>query len=89
MILVRGYLIVDADQRAEYLGSCGSVVEQAREAPGNIDFALGADLVDAERINVFEAWESRDALMSFRGDGPSDGQRELIRFADVHEHEVG
>lgn len=88
MIIVRGYLIVDADQRTEYLHGCTAVVEQAREVPGCIDFALSADLVDAERVNVFECWETRAALEAFRGDGPDQAQQDLIRFVDIHEHEV-
>ena len=88
MIIVTGYLIVDADQRTAYLRGCEAVVEQAREADGNRDFALSPDLVDAERINVQERWETREALMAFRGSGPSDDQTEQIRFTDVHEYEV-
>lgn len=88
MIIVTGYLIVDADQRTAYLRGCEAAVAQAREADGNLDFALSPDLLDAERINVQERWETRDALASFRGSGPSDDQAEQIRFADVHEFEV-
>ena len=86
MIIVCGYLIVDADQRTAYLRGCEAVVELARAATGNLDFALSPDLVDAERINVLERWESRDALMAFRSDGPSAEQQEQIRFTDVNEY---
>jgi quinol monooxygenase YgiN len=88
MIIVCGYLIVDADQRSAYLGTCGDVVERARDTAGCLDYALSPDLVDAERINVLERWDDRAALEAFRGDGPSDAQREQIRFVDVHDYEV-
>lgn len=86
MIIVCGYLIVDADQRTAYLRGCETVVEQGRAAAGNLDFALSADLVDAERINVLERWESRDALTAFRSDGPTAEQQQQIRFTDVDEY---
>jgi hypothetical protein len=58
------------DQRGAFLHGCVEVIEQARNAPGCLDFALTADLLTAGRINVFERWESAAAVQSFRGDGP-------------------
>ena len=64
------------------------VVEQARDAPGCLDFALTADLVTAGRINVFERWESAAAVQSFRGDGPGQEQQTAMISASVSEYEV-
>ncbi len=36
-----------------------------------IEYALGADLLEPDRINVLEMWTTRSALDDFRGDGPS------------------
>ncbi|GIH89887.1 putative quinol monooxygenase [Planobispora siamensis] len=83
MIIVSGWLAVDPDDRDAYLRGCSGVVEQARASSGCLDFALGADLVDAGRINVYERWESEEALDAFRGSGPDDGQAAMIRDAEV------
>lgn len=83
MIIIAGWLIVDPDARDAYLQGCLGVVEQAREASGCLDFVLGADLVDAARVNVYERWESEEALHAFRSSGPDDGQMAMIRDAHV------
>ena len=88
MIIVAGAIYVSADVRDDYLADCRSVVEQARAAPGCLDFALSADLVDVRRINVLERWSTPQALALFRGSGPSDAQNDAIEEADVQEFEV-
>ena len=88
MLIVAGHLIVDADQREDYLRGCVAVVRQARSARGCLDFAISADLTDPERINIFERWESQDAVEMFRGSGPSDEQGAQIRSAAMAEYVV-
>jgi quinol monooxygenase YgiN len=88
MIIVAGEILVEPEQREAYLQSCVEVIEQARNAPGCLDFALTADLVIAGRINVFERWESAEAVGSFRGDGPSQEQQAEMISASVSEYEV-
>ena len=88
MILVAGALFVDASGREDYLAGCRAVVEQARTTPGCLDFALSADLVDPRRINVFERWDDEEALLRFRGSGPSDDQNDAIQEADVQEFRI-
>jgi quinol monooxygenase YgiN len=88
MIIVAGHLIVDPDQRESYLADCVSVVEQARRAPGCLDFAITGDLVDPGRIDVFERWESRAAVEAFRGSGPSDEQSAAMLSASVAEYDI-
>lgn len=88
MVIVAGHLLVDADRRANYLEGCVAVVEQAREAPGCLDFSLTADLLDPTRINIFERWESQGDVEAFRGSGPSGDQQEAILGASVAEYDV-
>ena len=85
MIIVAGHLRVNAADREAYLATCVPVVEQARATEGCLDYALSADLVDLERVNVLERWASREALDAFRGDGTGDEQASLITGADVRE----
>ncbi len=88
MVIVAGHLVVDPEQRESYLADCVSVVEQARRAPGCLDFAITADLMDTGRINIFERWESQAAVEAFRGSGPSDEQSAMILSAAVAEYDV-
>jgi quinol monooxygenase YgiN len=89
VIVVAGHLVVEPSERAAYLAGCVDVVDQARRAPGCLDFAIGADLVDAGRINILERWESQAAVEAFRSSGPSDDQSAAILSAAVAEYDVG
>ena len=89
MVIVAGHLTVAPEQRDSYLAGCVSVVEQARHAAGCVDFAIGADLVDPGRINVFERWDSQAAVEAFRGGGSSEEQGEAMLSASVAEYDVG
>ncbi|PTR32096.1 antibiotic biosynthesis monooxygenase [Rhodococcus sp. OK519] len=87
MIIVAGHLTVAAEDRAAYLDSCRDVVEQARSTPGCVDFALGPDLLLADRITVLEVWKDRSSLDRFRGAGPDDALADRIIGFDVKEFE--
>jgi quinol monooxygenase YgiN len=89
MVIVAGYLVVEPPQRDSYLVGCKAVVQRARRTQGCLDFAIGADLLDPGRIDVFERWESQAAVDAFRGSGPSDEQQAAIVSASVSEYDVG
>ena len=88
MVIIAGHVIVGREERDDYLAGCAQVVEQAGCAPGCLDFAISADLLDPTRINVFERWDSQDAVEAFRGGGPSDDQTDAIVSASVAEYDV-
>jgi quinol monooxygenase YgiN len=88
MVIVAGHLVVDPQQRDDYLAGCVEVVRQARRAPGCLDFSLTADLLEPGRVNIFERWESQAAVEAFRGSGPSDEQGAAIVSASVAEYDV-
>ena len=88
MVIVAGHVVVDAEERNSYLAGCAEVVQQARRAPGCLDFAITADLLDPGRINIFERWQSQAAVEAFRGGGPSDEQQGAIKSASVAEYDV-
>lgn len=88
MVIVAGHLVVEPKRRESYLADCVSVVEEARRAPGCLDFALTADLVDHGRINVFERWESQAAVQAFRGRGPGEEQGAAMIAASVAEYDI-
>ena len=88
MVIVAGHLLVAPDRRAAYLEDCVAVVEQARVAPGCLDFSITADLLDPGRINVYERWESQADVEAFRGSGPSGDQQDAMLGASVAEYDV-
>ena len=88
MVIVTGWLRVAAEDRDRYLDGCRPVVDQARATPGCIDFSIGADLIDDQRINIVEQWESLEAVEAFRGVGTPDDQQELIIDAHVEQHTI-
>ena len=88
MIIVAGWIKVPADERAAYLERSRGAIEAARAAPGCIDFSVSADLVDDERVNVIEQWETVEDVERFRGSGPSDEQQGQILDAHVVQHVV-
>ena len=88
MVIVAGQIFVDPAGREHYLAGCADVVEQARRAPGCLDFAITADLIDPGRINIFERWETQEAVQAFRGSGPSEEQGTAMLAASVAEYDV-
>lgn len=88
MVIVAGHLQVDPAERASYVEGCAEVVRLARAAPGCLDFAICADLVDAGRVNVYERWASQADVEAFRGSGPSGSQQAALLAASVAEYDV-
>jgi quinol monooxygenase YgiN len=88
VIIVAGALFVEPEGRDAYLEGCVGVVAAARQAPGCLDFALSADLVEPGRVNVFERWETEEDLHRFRGSGPDAGQMAALLDVRVGEYEV-
>ncbi|WP_035859342.1 putative quinol monooxygenase [Cryptosporangium arvum] len=88
MVIVAGQIVVEASDREAYLAGCVRVVELARAAEGCLDFSIAADLVEPGRINVFERWESQQAVEAFRGSGPDGDQSAAMLSASVAEYDV-
>ena len=60
---VARHLFVDAADRGEYLHGCVEVMELARRSDGCLDFSLTPDPIDPCRIDIFEHWDSVDAVV--------------------------
>ena len=88
MLIVAGHLTVAAEDRDAHVAASAPAVAQAREAPGCLDFAVTADSLDPQRVNVVERCESADALLAFRGDGPSGEIAARILDADVRRYVI-
>jgi quinol monooxygenase YgiN len=88
VVIVAGHLVVRAAERDAYLAGCVDVVAQARRTSGCLEFSIAADVVEPGRVNIFERWESQDAVNAFRGSGPSEEQAIAITSASVVEYDV-
>ena len=88
MIIIAGSLRVDADDRDGYLAAAADIDRLARRAPGCLDFAQTADLLDPERINVYERWESDEDLVRFRTSGGPQPDLPDLRSADVRKYRI-
>ena len=88
MVIVAGHITVEPEQRESYLAGFMSVVEKARRADGCLDFAITADLLDPGRVNLFERWESQDAVKAFRRRGPRNKQRVAMLSVSVAEYDI-
>jgi quinol monooxygenase YgiN len=88
MIIVSGKLYLRPGSRDEFLRSSAEAIVQARSTPGCRDFVVAADPIEDDRVNVYEEWESEEALSTFRGDGPDQDLSASIVSASVLEHVV-
>jgi len=87
-IIVAGKIYVASGSRAEFIKRSLESVRQARKAAGCIDFAVSADLVESDRVNVFEIWTSKQALHEFRGSGHDDKLSQFIVRVEIGEYLV-
>ncbi len=88
MIVVSGKIYVRPGGREEFIARSRTAVEQARRASGCRDFVVAPDPIEPDRVNVYEEWETEEALMAFRGEGPDDDLSSSIVRADVARHEI-
>jgi quinol monooxygenase YgiN len=88
VIIVAGRIYVTTGQREAFLASSHSAIVEARLAPGCRDFVVAADPIEADRVNVYEEWESAAQLEAFRGAGPGPDLVTVIRHAEVLRHQV-
>ena len=61
---------------------------QASKTPGCQDFVVAADLLEPERVNVYEAWDSEENLLAFRESGTDESLQSVIVSASVARYVV-
>ena len=88
MLIVAGWLRVEAEQRDSYVAGCAEVVRAARAAPGCLDFAIAADVLDPARVTVYERWTDEASLLAFRGAGVPAEQEAQIVDAQVQQYAI-
>jgi quinol monooxygenase YgiN len=88
VIIVSGSIHVRTGERDAFLASSRDAVIQARATKGCLDFVVAGDPIEADRVNVYEEWESEAALMAFRGAGPGNDLTSVIVRAGVRRHRI-
>ena len=88
MIIVAGHLELEQDDRDTFVADSVTAVELARATPGCLDFSVSADPLDPTRVNILERWETAEALLAFRGNGPDDGIADRIVEFHLDEYDV-
>ncbi len=88
MIIVAGYLRTRAGQRDAFVAGSLAAVRAAREAAGCMDFAVSADPLEADRVNIYECWASQAQLTAFREDGPGEDLFSMLVSARVAEFDA-
>jgi quinol monooxygenase YgiN len=62
MVIVAGWIDVDAAVRDEYLASRVEGMIKTRQEPGCLEYVFSADPINPGRARLFELWESREDL---------------------------
>jgi quinol monooxygenase YgiN len=88
MIIVSGTIRLQPGRRDDFLTLSMEAIRAARASPGCRAFVVAADPLEPDVANVYEAWDSEEDLLRFRGDGPSGDMRGMIAGAEVKRHTV-
>jgi quinol monooxygenase YgiN len=88
MLIIAGSLTIAPGKRDEYLDHCHPIVNRARAVDGCLDFSLSADLVDPDRITIYERWSSNDALERFRAEPGPDAPTAWMMDAEVARYRI-
>jgi quinol monooxygenase YgiN len=72
----------------KFLAASAQAMALARKSPGCRDFVVTEDPIEPDRVNVYEEWESENALLTFRGSGPDNDMRSAIIRAEIFRHVI-
>ncbi|WP_028934845.1 putative quinol monooxygenase [Pseudonocardia spinosispora] len=89
-VIVAGYVHVDPADRDRFIEGHRNIVEAGRTRPnsGCLDVSISADSVDPGRVNIFEYWESAEALEAFRASAPTPTVSIALTNENVLKHQI-
>lgn len=88
MIIVSGNIYLKPGKREEFIQKSIESIDLARKTKGCKDFSVSPDPLDINRVNIYEAWDTREQLDKFRASGPEDDSFLLIESINVKEYEI-
>jgi quinol monooxygenase YgiN len=97
MVIVAGTLEVDPAKRDAFLRDREASMCTSRAEPGCITYVLSADPIDPGIVNVFERWESEEALATHlaglaAAPRPADNpvtEMSVVQYEIASEHPLG
>ena len=60
MVIVQGTGRVDAELRERFLAQRTESMQISRAEPGNLEYVIAADPIEANRVIVSERWETQE-----------------------------
>ncbi len=88
VVIVYGFLEIQKGKRKAFLSGSREAILAARQNKSCLDFSVSADLIEENRVNIFESWKTKKALNEFRGSGPGEDLSAHILNASIEEREV-
>jgi len=91
MLIVAGHFEVDPERRDEFISDREALMRASRAEPGCIAYAFMADPIEPGRVQLFERWESKEALATHLGvlrSGPRPSGDVKILGAEVLQYEI-
>jgi hypothetical protein len=92
MVIVAGHFEVDPERREEFIADRVELMRASRAEAGCITYAFMADPIEPGRVQLFERWESKDALAAHLGalrSGPRPSGDVKILGAEIQQYEIG
>lgn len=62
MVIVQGTGRVDSELRERFLAQRAECMKISRAEPGNLEYVMAADPIEADRVIVSERWETQEDL---------------------------
>ena len=87
-IIVAGKLILKPAAREVFIEKSIPTILLVRQNKACEDFSVSPDPIYENRINIFEKWTTRAALVEFRDSGPESDLFTLVDAFDIEEYEV-
>ncbi|MEY8041729.1 putative quinol monooxygenase [Saccharopolyspora cebuensis] len=87
-LIIAGKVYVDPSERDRFVAGHQDLVEQARRYPGCLDLSISPDPTEPGRVNIFEHWESQEALDAWRAIAPAPSGSVAIADDHVRKHEI-
>jgi quinol monooxygenase YgiN len=78
MLIVAGHLFVRPEDRDPWVEAHRQVLQAARCFPRCVDLFVAADPADERRVNMFELWESEQALEAWRAAADPPPKPEIL-----------
>jgi quinol monooxygenase YgiN len=88
MLAIAGHLYVKKSERDKFVEGHRAVIAKARKAEGCLDLAISADMIEDNRVNMFELWESQEKLDAWRKVAPAPDVQAEIEGGNVQLHVI-